>query len=93
MRGVELGVDAVLKATNVDGVYDADPKQNPNARKFKAITYDQVLALGLGVMDLTAIVLCKENSMPLVVFDMNQADALVDLAQGRDVGTQIVSEV
>jgi uridylate kinase len=93
LRGVELGVDAVLKATNVDGVYDADPKQNPNARKFKAITYDQVLALGLGVMDLTAIVLCKENSMPLVVFDMNQSDALVDLAQGRDVGTQIVSEV
>ncbi len=91
LRGVELGVDAVLKATNVDGVYDADPKQHPDARKFDEISYDEVLNRELGVMDLTAIVLCKENKLPLVVFDMQSAGALVALANGGRVGTRVVA--
>ena len=91
LRGVELGVDAVLKATNVDGVYDADPKTNAGAERFDAISYDEVLARELGVMDLTAIVLCKENDMPLVVFDMQAGGALVTLANGGTVGTRVMA--
>ncbi len=91
LRGIELGVDAVLKATNVDGVYDADPKSNAAATKFDTITYDEVLARGLGVMDLTAIVLCKENNMPLVVFDMLAEGALQAIARGETPGTRVVA--
>jgi uridylate kinase len=91
LRGIELGVDAVLKATNVDGVYDADPKVDANARKFDTITYTQVLQRELGVMDQTAIVLCKENDMPLVVFNMAEPGALVAIAKGENVGTRVVA--
>ena len=91
LRGAELGVDAVLKATNVDGVYSADPKTDPAAEKFDQISYDEVLARKLGVMDLTAIVLCQENQLPLVVFDVNQPGALLALAKGASVGTRVVA--
>lgn len=91
LRGVELGVDAVLKATNVDGVYDADPRDDASASKFDTISYDEVLQRGLGVMDLTAIVLCKENDMPLVVFDMLAPGALQAIADGERVGTRVVA--
>lgn len=91
LRGVELGVDAVLKATNVDGVYDVDPKIHADARKFDTVSYDEVLQRQLGVMDLTAIVLCKENAMPLVVFDMMAKDVLQDIAGGKSVGTRVVA--
>ena len=91
LRGVELGVDVVLKATNVDGVYDSDPKQNPDAQKFDTISYTEVLHRELGVMDLTAIVLCKENDMPLVVFDMLESGALAAIASGAKVGTRVVA--
>lgn len=89
LRGIELGVDAVLKATNVDGVYDADPKTNADAQKFDAISYDEVLHRELAVMDLTAIILCKENDMPLVVFDMLEPGALVAIANGGSAGDGI----
>ncbi|MCR9258526.1 MAG: UMP kinase [Pseudomonadaceae bacterium] len=91
LRGVELNVDAVLKATNVDGVYDADPKNNTQARKFDTVSYDEVLQRQLGVMDLTAIVLCKENAMPLVVFDMMAPNVLQDIAAGKSIGTRVVA--
>lgn len=91
LRGVELGADAVLKATNVDGVYDADPKQDATAIKYATVTYDEVLQRELKVMDLTAIVLCKENDMPLVVFDMLKPGALVEIANGGTVGTRVVA--
>lgn len=91
LRGVELGVDAVLKATNVDGVYDADPKNNVQAVKFDTVSYDEVLQRQLGVMDLTAIVLCKENAMPLVVFDMMAPNVLQDIAAGKSIGTRVVA--
>lgn len=91
LRGLELGVDAVLKATNVDGVYDADPKYNARAVKFDEITYDEVLERQLGVMDLTAIVLCRDHAMPLVVFDVQRPGALVDIAAGARVGSRVVA--
>lgn len=92
LRGAELAVDAVLKATNVDGIYSADPKVDPSATRFDEITYDEILARKLKVMDLTAIILCQENNLPLVVFDMGQAGALVQIANGGTVGTRVIAE-
>ena len=89
LRGIELRTDAVLKATNVDGVYSADPKKDPSATRFSRITFDQVLQQQLGVMDLTAMVLCRENQMPIVVFDVNADGALVAISQGADIGTRV----
>jgi uridylate kinase len=89
LRGIELRTDAVLKATNVDGIYSADPKQDPSATRFSRITFDQVLEQQLGVMDLTAMVLCRENHMPIVVFDVNAEGALVAISQGADIGTRV----
>lgn len=91
LRGIELRTDAVLKATNVDGVYSADPKKDPSATRFSRITFDQVLQQQLGVMDLTAMVLCRENQMPIVVFDVNAEGALVAISQGADIGTRVES--
>ena len=89
LRGIELSTDAVLKATNVDGVYSADPKKDPNATRYSQITFDQVLEQQLSVMDLTAMVLCRENAMPVVVFDVNAEGALVAISRGEDVGTRV----
>ena len=91
LRGIELGVDAVVKATNVDGVYSADPKTDSAAERFEHITYDEVLRRELGVMDLTAIVLCKENAMPLIVCDIDAPNALTMVAEGRTIGTRITA--
>jgi uridylate kinase len=90
LRGVELQVDTVLKATNVDGIYSGDPKKDATATKFDTISFDQVLEKQLGVMDLTAIVLCKENNMPLVVFDASVKGALLALTAGQSIGTKVV---
>ena len=89
LRGVELGVDAILKATNVDGVYSADPKKDAAAQRFEHISYQQVLAQELAVMDLTAIVLCKENALPLIVFDASESRTLTRLAAGEQIGTRV----
>lgn len=89
LRGIEIGADAVLKATKVDGVYDADPVGNPGARRFDRIGFDEVLARGLAVMDLTAICLCRDHGMPIVVFDMNEPGVLGRLVQGEQVGTVV----
>lgn len=89
LRGVELGVDAVLKATNVDGVYSADPRKDSAAVRFERITYQEVLEQELAVMDLTAIVLCKENALPLIVFDASESRTLTRLAAGEQVGTRV----
>jgi uridylate kinase len=89
LRGVELGVDAILKATNVDGVYSADPKKDPSAARFERISYNEVLEQELAVMDLTAIVLCKENNLPLVVFDSSESQTLTRIAAGEHVGTHV----
>ena len=76
LRGIEINADIVLKATNVDGVYTADPKKDPAAEKYDTLTYDQVLEKQLGVMDLTAICLARDHAMPLRVYDMNETGVL-----------------
>jgi|UPI0006896509 uridylate kinase len=89
LRGIEINADVVLKATKVDGVYDSDPVKNPNAIKYDRLTYDDVLASKLGVMDLTAICLCQDHNMPLRVFNMNKQGALLNLMLGGSEGTLV----
>ena len=89
LRGIEVDADVVLKATKVDGVYDRDPMKDPNAERFDTLTYDQVLDLKLGVMDLTAICLIRDHQMPLRVFNMNKPGALLNAVVGSAEGTLI----
>ena len=91
LRAIELDADAVLKATKVDGVYSADPLEHPEAQRFDQLSYDEVLAKQLGVMDLTAICLCRDHDMPVVVFDMHTKGALTAIINGDKVGTRIVA--
>ncbi|HEX7036847.1 MAG TPA: UMP kinase [Pseudomonadales bacterium] len=89
LRGIEIGADAVLKGTKVDGVYTADPMLDASASRFDELTYEEVLARELRVMDLTAICLCRDHGMPLVVFDMAAEGALIRLVKGEKVGTRV----
>ncbi|MDG1812859.1 MAG: UMP kinase [Porticoccaceae bacterium] len=89
LRGIEIDANVVLKATKVDGVYSADPMLHPDAELYSNLTYDQVLDKKLGVMDLTAICLCREHNMPLRVFRMSKQGALLNLVVGGDEGTLI----
>lgn len=89
LRGIETNVDIVLKATKVDGVFSSDPIKNPKAERYSSLTYDQVLEQRLGVMDLNAILLCKDHHLPLRVFNMNKSHALQRIVLGDDVGTLI----
>ncbi|MFO8155564.1 MAG: UMP kinase [Pseudomonadota bacterium] len=89
LRGVEIDADLVLKATKVDGVYDADPVENPEARRYERLTYDDVLTRRLNVMDATAIVLCRDHDMPLRVFNINKPGALMRIVRGEDEGTLV----
>ena len=91
LRAIEIGADILLKATKVDGVYDADPVGNPNARRFDRVTYDQVIADKLNVMDATAIVMCRDNDLPLRVFDLTRRDGLVDAMMGDELGTLVAA--
>jgi uridylate kinase len=89
LRAVELNAQVLFKATKVDGVYDDDPMRNPRARKFEELSYMRALNMGLKVMDSTALSLCKDNHMPIVVFNLNQAGALEDLMHGEKCGTLV----
>ena len=89
LRGVEIGADAVLKATKVDGVYSADPVKHPDAEFYPRLTYDEVLLKKLNVMDATAIVLCRDNKMPLQVFNIGKAGALKRVVTGEEEGTLV----
>jgi uridylate kinase len=89
LRGIEIDANVVLKATKVDGVYSADPMIDPSATLYKSLTYDEVLSKQLGVMDMTAICLCREHKMPLRVFRMSKSGALLNLIVGGDEGTLI----
>ena len=89
LRGIEVDADLVLKATKVDGVYNADPMKDPDAERFESLTYDQVLDLKLEVMDLTAICLIRDHNMPLRVFNMNKPGALLNAVVGSAEGTLI----
>jgi len=89
LRAIEIGADILLKATKVDGVYDADPVGNPDAERYKELSYDEAIARKLGVMDATALVLCRDQGMPLRVFDMNTAGNLRKVVYGEPVGTLV----
>lgn len=89
LRGIEIDADLVLKATKVDGVYDADPAKVPDAKRFDQLSYDEVLERKLGVMDLTAICLCRDHNMPLRVFEMEKKGALLNIVMGGDEGTLV----
>lgn len=92
LRAIEIDADLMIKATKVDGVYSADPTTDPNAEFYPRLSYDRVLAEGLGVMDATAVVLCKENGMPLRVMNINEPDALRRVMQGEEVGTLVTGD-
>lgn len=89
LRAIELEADVMLKGTRVDGVYTADPEKDPTATKFDRITYDEVIARGLRVMDITATAMCKENNMPIVVFDMDTPGNLARVINGEEIGTLV----
>ena len=89
LRAVEIGAEIFLKGTRVDGVYTADPEKDSNATKFKQITFDEVIQRELSVMDLTAFTMCKENNLPIYVFDMNTAGNLLKVVQGDEIGTLV----
>jgi uridylate kinase len=89
LRAVEIQADVIIKGTRVSGVYDSDPEKNPNAIKFPEITYLDILHKDLKVMDLTAITLCRENKLPIIVFDMNEPGNLKRLILGEKIGTLV----
>ena len=91
LRAIEIGADVLLKATKVDGVYDADPVSNPDAKRFETVSYDQVLSDKLSVMDATAIVMCRDNNLPLRIFDLTQENALVQAMSGAKIGTVVTA--
>lgn len=91
LRAIEIGADILLKATKVDGVYDCDPVDNPNAKRYDTVSFDKVLADKLSVMDATAIVMCRDNDLPLRVFDLSRDNALARAMSGENVGTLVTA--
>jgi uridylate kinase len=93
LRAIELNADVLIKATKVDGVYSADPMLDPSAKRYSSLSYDQVLSDKLGVMDATAIVMCRDNDIPLIVFNLNNAGDLVRIVRGEPIGSQVGNEL
>ncbi|MDO4190920.1 MAG: UMP kinase [Bacteroidales bacterium] len=89
LRGIEIKADAMFKGTRVDGIYTADPEKDPTATKFDEITYDEIYHRNLKVMDLTATTMCKENNLPIVVFDMDTPGNLLKVINGENIGTVV----
>lgn len=89
LRAIEIEADVVLKGTRVDGIYSADPEKDKSATKFDSISFDDVYAKGLNVMDLTAFTLCKENELPIIVFNMDKPGTLLQVVEGEKVGTLV----
>lgn len=89
LRAVEIKADVILKGTRVDGIYTADPEKDKNAKKFETLSFDEAYEKQLNVMDLTAFTLCKENKLPLIVFDMNEKGNLVKIVKGDKIGTLV----
>jgi len=89
LRGIEIEADVMLKGTRVDGIYTADPEKDPSAKKFKDITYDDIYTRGLKVMDLTATTMCKENNLPIYVFNMDIFGNLRKVIEGEEIGTLV----
>jgi len=93
LRAVEIGADIIVKGTRVNGVYDSDPEKNPAALRFETISYQDILKNNLRVMDLTAVSLCQENDLPMMVFNMDVPGNLLKLVMGEPVGTFINNEI
>lgn len=89
LRAIEIKADVVLKGTRVDGIYTADPEKDPNATRYDEITFQEVYDKGLNVMDMTAITLCQENKLPIIVFDMNKPGNFEKIAEGGNIGTLV----
>jgi uridylate kinase len=89
LRAVEIEADLILKGTRVDGVYTADPEKDTNAIKYDKVSFTEVYSKGLNIMDLTAITLCQENKLPILVFDMNKVNNLKKIMQGQNIGTLV----
>lgn len=89
LRGSEIDADVILKGTRVDGIYTADPEKDPTAQKFETLTFDEVISKGLNVMDMTAFTLCKDNNLPIIVFDINNDSNLMRIVRGESVGTLV----
>jgi uridylate kinase len=89
LRAIEINAEILLKATKVNGIYDSDPLHNPDAKRYTHLTFDKVLNDRLNVMDATAIVMCRENNLPLQVFNLFNAGDLLRIVQGEDVGTVV----
>ena len=89
LRAVEIEADAILKGTRVEGIFDSDPEKNPGALRFEEISYLDVLQKNLRVMDMTAISLCKENNLPIIVFNMDKPDNLLKVVTGKNIGTSV----
>ncbi len=89
LRANEINAEVILKGTRVDGIYSADPEKDPNATKFDTISFAKVISLGLSVMDMTAFTLCRENDLPIIVFDINQKENLQRIVRGEAVGTLV----
>ena len=89
LRALEIGADALLKGTRVDGVYTADPEKDPTATKFQDISYDEVISRGLKVMDITATAMCKQNNLPIYVFNMDVVGNLKKVIDGENIGTYV----
>ncbi len=92
LRAIEIKADVLLKGTRVDGIYTADPERDPKAKKFDTITFADAYKRGLKIMDLTAITMCSENSIPVVVFDMNKKGNLIKLIKGEAIGTVVTND-
>ncbi len=89
LRASEINADVILKGTRVDGIYSADPEKDPEAKKFDSLSFAKVIHLGLNVMDMTAFTLCRENNIPIIVFDVSDKSNLVKIVQGERVGTLV----
>ncbi len=92
LRANEVNADVILKGTRVQGIYSSDPEKNPDARKYDRITFDEVIAKGLQIMDMTAFTLCKENNLPIVVFDIITPGNLQAVVQGKSIGTLVTNQ-
>jgi uridylate kinase len=89
LRGIEIEAEIMLKGTRVDGIYSADPEKDPNAKKFDTISFDEIYAKNLKIMDLTATTMCKENNLPILVFNMDQKGNLQKVIEGKNLGTLV----
>jgi uridylate kinase len=92
LRSIEIGAQILLKATKVDGVYDADPMKDPSATRYRTLSYERAITDRLAVMDATALVMCRDNDLPLRVFDLHNSGALARIVQGEEVGTLVSND-